>query len=34
MNVELIEYTREPVEAIERAASTCYDSQPSGESVS
>ncbi len=31
MNVELIEYTREPVEAIERAASTCYDSQPSGE---
>ena len=30
MKVELIGYTPNPVEAIERAASTCYDSQPSG----
>ena len=27
MKVELINYTQNPVEAIERAASTCYDSQ-------
>ena len=31
MKVELINHTEHPVEAIERAASTCYDSQPSGE---
>jgi len=30
MNVELISYTPNPIEAIERAASTCYDSMPSG----
>ena len=30
MNVELISYTPNPVEAIERAASTCYDSMPTG----
>ena len=27
MKVELINYTANPVEAIETAASTCYDSQ-------
>lgn len=30
MNVELINYTQNPVAAIEKAASTCYDSQPTG----
>ena len=30
MKVELISYTPNPVEAIERAASTCYDSMPTG----
>lgn len=30
MKVELINYTANPVDAIERAASTCYDSQPTG----
>ncbi len=30
MKVELINYTKNPVEAIEKAASTCYDSQPTG----
>ena len=30
MNVELISYTPNPIEAIERAASTCYDSMPTG----
>ncbi len=30
MKVELIDYTKNPVEAIERAASTCYDSQTAG----
>ena len=30
MKVELINYTQNPVEAIEKAASTCYDSQPTG----
>ncbi len=30
MNVELIAYTPSPVETIERAASTCYDSMPTG----
>lgn len=29
MKVELIAYTENPVAAIEKAASTCYDSQPS-----
>lgn len=28
MKVELINYTQNPIEAIEKAASTCYDSQP------
>lgn len=28
MNVELISYTKDPVNIIERAASTCYDSEP------
>ena len=28
--VELIKYTTNPVEAIEEAASTCYDSSPTG----
>lgn len=30
MKVELIHYTQNPIEAIEKAASTCYDSQPMG----
>ncbi len=30
MKVELIGYTPDPVGAIEKAASTCYDSQPAG----
>ena len=30
MKVELIGYTENPVEAIERAAATCYDSQTAG----
>ena len=30
MKVELINHTENPVEAIERAASTCYDSQTTG----
>lgn len=30
MKVELINYTPNPIGAIEAAASTCYDSQPSG----
>lgn len=30
MKVELISYTADPVGAIEKAASTCYDSQPAG----
>ncbi len=30
MKVELIQYTTDPVRAIEEAASTCYDSQPAG----
>ena len=31
MKVELINYTPDPILAIEKAASTCYDSQPAGE---
>ena len=31
MKVELINYTPNPIAAIERAASTCYDSMPGGE---
>ena len=31
MKVELINYTKNPIGAIENAASTCYDSIPSGE---
>lgn len=30
MKVELLHYTKDPVIAIETAASTCYDSQPNG----
>ena len=30
MKVELISHTPNPIEAIERAASTCYDSMPTG----
>ncbi len=30
MKVELLNYTPNPIDAIERAASTCYDSIPSG----
>lgn len=30
MNVELISYTNNPVNVIETAASTCYDSEPTG----
>ena len=31
MKVELINHTKNPIAAIENAASTCYDSMPSGE---
>ena len=31
MKVELINYTENPIGAIEKAASTCYDSMPTGE---
>lgn len=31
MKVELINHTNDPIAAIENAASTCYDSMPSGE---
>ena len=30
INVQLISYTTNPVDAIETAASTCYDSSPTG----